>query len=129
MSKKTPSAKTAAKKAITIKRRKHVETVDLTGGSDVEMQESAGGSDIEAQESVDEGDGFVHIDHLEAWSLLRRRRGSGTSAPHRVDIEMHRVKGILRDLNPTLLGVKSHETLLTRFVTPDRVVVGVGPLG
>jgi hypothetical protein len=63
--KKTPTAKTAAKTAITTKRRKHVETVDLTGGSDVEMQESTGGSDIEAQEFVDEGDGFVHIDDLE----------------------------------------------------------------
>jgi hypothetical protein len=45
--KKTFITKVAAKKAITTERHNYVETVDLTGDSDGEMQESAGDSDIE----------------------------------------------------------------------------------
>jgi hypothetical protein len=39
----------------------------------------------------------------------------------RVDIEMRRVKGTLRGLDPTLLRVKGHEASLTRPVGYPRV--------
>jgi hypothetical protein len=45
--KKILITKAAAKKVIITERHNHVETVDLTGDSDGEMQESAGDSDIE----------------------------------------------------------------------------------
>jgi hypothetical protein len=78
-----------------------VETVDLTGDSDGEMQESAGDSDIEMQEPVNEGDGFIHIDDLEAQApptkKVRLRYLSSSSSDEEVDNEA-----------PIPLGGKGH---------------------
>jgi hypothetical protein len=41
--------------------------------------------------------------------------------PSKLDIEMRRVKGTLRGLDPTLLRVKGHEASLTRPVGYPRV--------
>jgi hypothetical protein len=68
-----------------------VEIVDLTGDSDGEMQESVGDSDIEMQEPVNEGDGFIHIDDLEAQApptkKVRLRYLSSSSSDEKVDNE------------------------------------------